>query len=381
LILNTAVVDFRSSEFGFADSLVGAGGLAKCKTEDMPAYTQQQYAEWIRQGCATAGGPGNTAPLITKAGLNVAVGVNLGKGEFEGTDAPGHFFHQVMVENNVDLSQTYIHPELPTGCTFIYDKGEDERGGIAYFPNANNDFDFEYFKGAVERLGPKIVYYMYSGLSDKGDANDGRDLADFIKWCRNRRIVTIVDSHTLTGNPQELIQSGVAVDEYKLLVPLLGELDLFFTSYDEAKMIENTLAGPRNWDEFDEDSNIRNFIDFLSDRFWQNDSRTRMFGVTVSNGAYEKHMKPDGSVEGPSKTESKFMGGDVIDLVGAGDSFRAGFISYIAKNLDSFKDGTVDFSEAIGMGNLFAASYIKAPLNDRYGGIKSYDRMLEIVHS
>ena len=67
LILNTAVADFRSSEFAFADELVGPGGLAKCKTADMPAYTQQQYKSWIDAGIATTGGPGNTAPLIARA--------------------------------------------------------------------------------------------------------------------------------------------------------------------------------------------------------------------------------------------------------------------------------------------------------------------------
>ena len=53
LVLNTAVADFRSGEFAFADELVGPGGLAKCRTADMPAYTQAQYAGWIEQGLAT----------------------------------------------------------------------------------------------------------------------------------------------------------------------------------------------------------------------------------------------------------------------------------------------------------------------------------------
>lgn len=34
------------------------------------------------------------------------------------------------------------------------------------------------------------------------------------------------------------------------------------------------------------------------------------------------------------------MTGDVIDLVGAGDSFSAGLITYIAKNIENFKEGT-----------------------------------------
>ena len=83
----------------------------------------------------------------------------------------------------------------------------------------------------------------------------------------------------------------------------------------------------------------------------------------------------------PALNESRFMGGEVVDLVGAGDSFRAGLIAYIARNLRRFKNGSMDFGEAVQMGNLFASLYIKAPLNDRYGNIKSYDKMLRVVQS
>ena len=55
LILNTAVTDLRRPDFGFADKLVGKGGLAKCKTEDMPDYAQEQIKQWIDEGTATAG--------------------------------------------------------------------------------------------------------------------------------------------------------------------------------------------------------------------------------------------------------------------------------------------------------------------------------------
>ncbi len=381
LMLNTAVADLRRPEFGFADELVGKGGLAKCKTEDMPDYPQQQLAEWIEQGSATAGGPGNSAPLIAKTGLKVAVGVNLGKGDHNGMDAQGRFFYDVLTANGIDMSATHIHPVLPTGTTFIHSTTSDDRGGIAYFPNANNDFDFRKFKPAVERLKPSVVYYMYSGLSDRGDANGGKDLADFIKWCRDNGAVTIVDSHTLTGNPHELIEQSVAIQEYRLLEPLLPEVDLFFTSCDEAKLIENTLAPGRKWGNFSEHENNNHFLQFLTEKFWRKDNRTKLFGVTVSSGAYEQHVCPNGTVSGPNKIESRFMAGEVIDLVGAGDSFRAGLITYIASNLNAFRTGAMSFTEAVQMGNLFASLFIKAPLGDRYGNIKAYEKMLKVVRS
>ncbi|UCD48713.1 MAG: hypothetical protein JSW27_14405 [Phycisphaerales bacterium] len=379
LILNTAVTDLRRPDFEFADKLVGKGGLAKCKTEDMPDYSQEQIKTWIDEGTATAGGPGNTAPLIARTGLKVAVGVNLGKGDYDGLDAQGRYFFDVMIANGIDMSATHIHSTLSTGTTFIHNPSGDDRGGIAYFPNANNDFDFSIYKKAVERLQPKIVYYMYSGLSDRGDANDGRDLAEFIKWCREEGAITIADSHTLTGDPQKLIAESQAVAEYKLLEPLLPELDLFFTSSDEAKLIENTLGQPRVWAECDEQDNNIHFLEFLSQCYWRDDGRTKLYGVTVSNGAYEKHLHPNGRIGGPNQVTSRFMAGEVVDLVGAGDSFRAGLITYVAANLENFKKGIIDFEEAVQAGNLFASLYIKAPLDDRYGNIRAYSKMLQVL--
>jgi hypothetical protein len=75
------------------------------------------------------------------------------------------------------------------------------------------------------------------------------------------------------------------------------------------------------------------------------------------------------------------MAGEVVDLVGAGDSFRAGLITYIASHLDEFKAGSINFTEAVQMGNLFASLFIKAPLEDRYGNIHAYEKMLKVVRS
>jgi len=381
LVLNTAVADLRRPDFDFADALVGKGGLAKCRTEDMPGYSQEQIRRWIDQGCATAGGPGNTAPLIARTGLKVAVGVNLGRGVYDGLDAQGRFFYDLMTANGIDMSATYVHPSLPTGTTFIHGTQGEDRGGIAYFPNANDDFDFAVFRKAVQRLRPRIVYYMYSGLSKRGDARGGQDLADFVGWCRRNGAVTIIDCHTLTGDPAGLIKAGTPVEEYHLLEPLLPAVDLFFTSSDEAKLIENTLAARRNWDDYDERDNNVHFLEFITDRFWRVRNRTRMFGVTVNDGAYEVHLTPDGRRTGPRKVVSRFMVGEVVDLVGAGDSFRAGLLSYIAASLDQFENGSMNFAEAVQMGNLFASLYIKAPLRQRYAYIRSYDKMLKVVRS
>jgi L-iditol 2-dehydrogenase len=375
LVLNTAVVDFRRKDFDFTDNLAGEGGLARCETEDMPGYSQEQLAEWIRDGYATPGGIGNSAPLMARAGLSTAIGANLGRGQYGGLDAHGRFFYDRMACNGIDLSAIETHPALPTGATFIHCSTASDRLGIVYFPNANDDFSFEVFQKHVERLRPKIVYYIYSGLSHKGDANGGRDLAEFMRCCRAQGAVTIADSHTLTGSPQRAIEQGLPMEEYRLLEPLLPELDIFFTSLDEARLIHNTLIAPATGARYE---NCARFLVDLCRMYCAKDGRTRMFGVTVSDGAHECHMPPDGEPSVPEKVSSRFMGGPVVDLVGAGDSFRAGLLVYIARNLDGFRSGRMDFAEAVQMGNLFASCYIKAPLGQRYG-VKEYDAMLETV--
>jgi len=380
LILNTAVLDVRSPDFGFVDPLVGAGGLAKCATADMPSYTQAQVQAYVDAGCATAGGPGNTAPLVARAGLRVAVGVNLGKGGCGGLDVQGRFFYDTLTRSGVDMSGTVVHPTLPTGMTFIHEVSGGERGGIAYFPNANNDFDFEAYKPLVLRLNPRVVYYMYSGLSERGDTNSGKDLATFMAWCRAQGCVTIADSHTLTGNPQELIASGQPVAAYHLLEPLLPELDIFFTSADEARLLCNTLDPQADTPKLETHAHCLRYLDFVAERF-ATLGRTHLFGVTVKNGAYAKLIEPGGRKHDTVFCESRYRVGHVIDLVGAGDSFRAGLVAYVAQNRDAFMAGTLALEEAVDMGNLMATLYITASLHDRYASIPAFESLLRVVQS
>ncbi len=379
-LLNTSVLDIRSPDFTFTDALAGPGGLARCSTAQMPGYTQERLAGYIRQGVATAGGNGNTAPLLAHAGVRVAVGSYVGAGPYGGLDIQGRTFYDLLARNGVDLSATVVHPSLPTGTTFIHQTPAGERGGIAYFPNANNDFDFARFRSEVERLDPKIVYYMYSGLSDRGDAHEGRDLAAFVRGCREDGRLTIVDSHTLCGNPQELIRAGAPVAAYRLLEPLLGELDIFFTSVDEARMIRNTLEGAGTDHGADVHASIEGYLRFVAARFGRA-GRPQLFGVTVKRGAYTLWLKGDGAIGPVQFTESRYSVDGVVDLVGAGDSFRAGLIGYIAQAREAFLAGGLNVDEAVQVGNLMATLYVTAPLENRYGAIPRLAQLIAVVRS
>jgi sugar/nucleoside kinase (ribokinase family) len=135
-------------------------------------------------------------------------------------------------------------------------------------------------------------------------------------------------------------------------------------------MIANTFG-----ENIAEQNFIIDFLKYLSRQY----SNFKIFGVTVKDGAFVVYKDAEGNITGPEKITSRFMGKGVTDLVGAGDSFRAGVVTYIAKNVDKFRNSKIDIEQAIQMGNLFASLYIKAPLNNRYGSIEKYDKMLEYI--
>ncbi len=164
--------------------------------------------------------------------------------------------------------------------------------------------------------------------------------------------------------------------------PLLPEIDVFFTSVDEAKLMANVLKGLKP--TTDPNYNLKYTCELVNQLSWimtpkKKIDRTRLLGITASDGAHYVTVGPN--LRDGSKVHSRYMQGEVKDLVGAGDAFRAGSITYIAKNLQPFRDGTLQFEEAVDMGNLFAALFIKAPLNNRYSYIRPYRTMIEIVRS
>jgi sugar/nucleoside kinase (ribokinase family) len=368
LVLNTAVVDFRHSCFTFADELVRAGGLAKCAVADLPPYSQEQLYAFIHEDrCVTLGGSGNCAPLMARTGLKTAVCAYFGNGDYSGLDVAGRFFCDSLTQEGIDVTGCQICDSLPSGMSFIRERGNTERGGIAYYANANDEFDFNFARSVVQRLCPTIAYYMYPGLSKSGDANNGQDLAAFLQWCKARDVITVIDSATLSDDLQNDTSTSTSRPHYGLLQAPLAQSDIFFTSSDEARSIAHA---------FDLDS--RSFLTELSTQYWAKDSRTKLFGVTYKRGA-QYISYTDARATGPVDVPSKFTGGEVVDLVGAGDSFRAGLLAYIVRNVDDFRDGTIDFRKAVHLGNLFACLYIKAPLIDRCKYITDYNRMVTLL--
>ncbi len=141
-------------------------------------------------------------------------------------------------------------------------------------------------------------------------------------------------------------------------------------------MIRNTLDRPSFAGDAPEA--IPGFLHWLG-RTFPSPGRWRLLGVTVSDGAYATMVGPTGCIESVRHVRSRYLSDEVVDLVGAGDSFRAGLIGYLARNAGAFRVGGMNVEEAVQMGNLMACLYIKSPLDDRYGSIPDYARLLDIV--
>ena len=365
---------------------------------------------------------------MARAGLKVVLSVAVGRShdDEEGSvDVPGRAFCAEMERCGVDVrSALTVHPQLPTSVTYIYTGQKDtERSGLVHCANANDAFDFTLFKHQVQRLRPKIVYFLYSGISAKADANGGKDLAEALRICREEYgCVTIADTHTVCRDPREMVARKTPVPAYQLLQPLLPQLDIFFTSSDEARLIFQTLCPGGNLTDWERDTDfysgssecrdqqeeslflsrfLRFIVAHISLRVGAGEAlssspspssfslkRTRLFGVTHSRGAVACLVSSDGAIiKGPTMFTSPFSQDKtsdgsskvVVSLVGAGDAFRGGVITYIARNIESFLDGSIDLETTIQMGNMMAFLYITAPLSDRSCAIPSYQKLLADV--
>jgi hypothetical protein len=197
--------------------------------------------------------------------------------------------------------------------------------------------------------------------------------------CHGHGAKTMADSHTLTPDPSRQIAARTPVPQYRWLCPVWPTLDAFFTSVDEARMMLNTL-----WPDHSVDlSNVESSaVEFL-DRWVQGGTVDRrvLVGVTAARCAWARWVLPNGAVGPVACVRSRFVTGEIVDLVGAGDAFRAGVLAVMARCGAEWDAGSLDLEEVVQMGHLMAALYIHGPLEDRCRYIPSFEVMRELVRS
>lgn len=287
------------------------------------------------------GGAGN-AVLPAKA-----LGVKTGVMGYIGDDYEGEFFVNGMKKYGIDtegIIKTGWHTDVS-----IIPKGEGgKRGPIAFFEGAGRYFDMtEEIKDKLHSLKPKIVQIGYSGLFDRGaDRNKGKNLAEMIVWIKEIGSIVMVDTHTYTNKP----------GKYDLLKPSLYDAHLFMCSNDEVELMNRRYevdSAPQS----DEISKAYAFLEYLQRKFWKNAEDSRIFAVTSKDYVIIKYFSPPKGVI-TRLIENYYSSMKAVDAVGAGDSFRAGFNTYILKNLNSFKSGNLKIEEAVQFANLTALLYI-----------------------
>lgn len=338
------------------EGLAAPGALYLGSPPEMPSLDDHFFSAQVVACEASAGGQHNTTLPLRKAGLNVvgigAMGVN-GSRSF---DTQGRFLLEVMEQHGIPPFIQEVQ-DLSTGTTFkLGTPGQKERPGLVYFPQANLATDLNFVMDQIRATHPKIVHWMYMGLM--GDAD--RSLGRFFRECRcQTSCIVSADAHTIQ-------------QDAKVLQQALPELDIFFCSADDAKLIATALQ--LNLDD-SHPQFVSNFLTRLYDQYAGCGSRRPLFGVTMKNGAYFKVDE-----ENPQAVTSNYtVENEDLNLVGAGDAFRAGVLGYVSQHVQEFRGGKMNYRDAVQLGNLMAVLCITAPVKERLSQIAPFKNLERIA--
>jgi sugar/nucleoside kinase (ribokinase family) len=226
-------------------------------------------------GCAC-----NTAVALGKLGIDTAV---IGK---IGRDAFGDFLIEVMKGAGLETSGMVRDPSVKTSTTAVLVSPDGERSFLHYFGgNATlSESDINYATIQEARILHVAAAFLVHGL-------DGEPMARMLARAREMGVTTCLD----TGWDAE----GRWMD---LLEPCLSHVDLFVPSIEEAQVLSGKTE-PREIADVFQRYGIQTVVLKQGDR-----------------GCYAR------STEGEF-TVPAFPVERVVDTLGAGDSFVAGFLA------------------------------------------------------
>jgi sugar/nucleoside kinase (ribokinase family) len=229
-------------------------------------------------GCAS-----NVAVDLVKQGISVEVCGSVG------ADAPAEALLQMLGSAGVDCGQIRRLDSHPTSQTVILlVEGEDRR--FIHSFGANAAFNV----GQIRREWIDGLKVFYLGGLFVMPAVGADELADLLRYCRQRGVATVVDvvvPHDYSG--------------MKELTPLLPHIDYFLPNNDEAERLTGSAEVPRQ-----------------IEAFLRHGART----VIITCG-------PDGSVAASDRESWKagIYPVSCIDPTGSGDAFDAGVITGILR--------------------------------------------------
>ncbi len=219
-----------------------------------------------------------------------------------GDDSFGHFCKEQLEKKGVDTSMLIMHSGHNTGATVVLNFGEN-RANITYQGAMKYMFPGDITEDML-RLGKHLhfsSYFLQTGFRDKLD--------NFFKMAKHAGLTTSLD---VQWDPQELWE----LDLKKLLphVDVFLPNEIEFLSLTKEKSLEDAIQA------------IREYCNVVVVKRGNKGSRL-----------YYQNKFLEGS---------PFLNENVVDAIGAGDSFNAGFIFRFLK--DDTKENCQRFANLIG---------------------------------
>ncbi|NQT83769.1 sugar kinase [bacterium] len=245
-------------------------------------------------GCAC-----NTAIALGKLGINTAV---IGK---VGCDTFGDFLIKVMNDANLDTSAMVRDPSVDTSSTVVLVSPDGERSFLHYSGgNAKiSEDDINYDTIQTAKILHIAAAFLVPGL-------DGEPMSRVLARARKMGVKTILDTAwDAEGRWMQLVE------------PCLNHLDIFVPSLQEAQMLTEKREPSEIADVF-QDYGIATVVIKLG-----------------ADGCFAR--TPHGEFFVPA-----FKVDRVVDTLGAGDCFVAGFIAGVVKGWDLKR--ACRFANAVG---------------------------------
>jgi sugar/nucleoside kinase (ribokinase family) len=244
----------------------------------------------------SAGGLGNA--LVALSGLDLSVGV----ATRIGSDMYGEYLLEQWGELGVNMSGVTIERDRPTGFSFVL-AGGGERTPF-YSAGTGSDFGPSDIPAAFVEDSRCMIVFFAGALPSL----DGAPMLELVKRCHAAETVVILDT-----------SDGVLVNHSDI------------PSYlPYANLVVNREEGRR---------------------ITGKESPREILESLAQKGSFVAVTRPDGvSLMTPAgqylDVPSPYHGRPVRNVVGAGDTFRAGLAAYIAANYDDFMGGRMDYREA-----------------------------------
>lgn len=244
----------------------------------------------------SAGGLGNA--LIALSGLGLKVGVSTRVG----SDMYGEYLLEQWRELGADMSGVTVDPNRPTAFSFVLTNG-GERTPF-YSAGTGSEFGLSDIPTAFVENSRCMIVYFAGALPSL----DGAPMLELVKRCHAAGTVAILDT-----------SDGVLVDHSDI------------PSYPPyANLVVNREEGRR---------------------ITGKESPGEILESLAKEGCFTAVTRRDGvSLMTPAgeylDVHSPYDGRPVRNVVGAGDTFRAGLAAYIATHYHDFMEGRMDYREA-----------------------------------